>query len=96
MNIVSVCPIANDSFMLRKVTWSYKFSQCSPKVSPCGVIFCSIFAMNIDDYRSLRLHGAYAYLFIAKNFAPGAARADEKPGLGLSALKEPINLDSPH
>ena len=37
--------------------------------------------------RSLRLPGVYAYLFITKNFASDAAWADEKPGLGLSALK---------
>ena len=73
MNIVSICLITYNFFMLSKVTSSYKFPQCSPKVSPSGVISFSILAMNIDYYRSLRLPGVYAYLFTAKNFEPDAA-----------------------
>ena len=67
-----------------------KFTQCSPKVSPSGIIFFSILAMNIGDYRSLRLPGVYAYLFITKNFETDAAWTDEKSGLDVQTAIVPL------
>jgi hypothetical protein len=52
MNIMRTCSISNNFFMLGKAIWSYKFTQCSPKVSPSGIIFFSILAMNREHSNS--------------------------------------------
>jgi len=54
MNIVLIYPRLFNYATSSKLAVLYKFhTMCSPKVSPCGVIFFSILAANIAYYGSL-------------------------------------------